>query len=369
MTQEASMPVTRNRRGATLPMTIIVIALMGVAVAISYARLSSERRITSDAQAQVDAFTVAQSGLSSYMAGRNAKPGASQDTTFTTLPGGTAVVSLRMLRESTTTLLPAVYVITSRGTATGATRFDSRIPAAERTVATYALWTPAPFDLNAAITSLGGMDKAGNSGAMSGVDVCGAQPPIPGVAVTTGTGVNGTNYTGNANPIDGNPDNTPVSLGTPGAAGTAKDQVGIDWAGIVAGTILPPDFVSPAWPTAAQMLNWPVIRVNNNPGADYTLQGSGKGILIVTGDMTINGSNDWQGLILVGGRIRSNGNNSTDGAVIAGLNVKLGQAVLPSDMNGTKQYRYDSCSLTRALGHIGSLQRVRNGWTDTWSSY
>jgi hypothetical protein len=57
------------------------------------------------------------------------------------------------------------------------------------------------------------------------------------------------------------------------------------------------------------------------------------------------------------------------GAVIGGLNVKLGEMVPVSQMNGTKSYQYDSCALARALGKIGSLQRVRNGWTDTWSSY
>jgi hypothetical protein len=371
------MPVW-NRRGATLPLTILVIALLGVGVAITYSRLSSERHITGDGQAQIDAHAVAQSGLNSYMAGINGKPGATANATITTPDGGTAVVNLRMLRESTTTLLPAIYVITSRGTATGAKRYDSKSPPAERTVATYALWTPAPFDLNAAVTSLGGMDKAGGSGVMSGVDACGAQPAIPGVAVTDGGGQPGTslsgsavstNYTGATGPIDGNPDNTPISLGTGGATGTAKDQVGVDWAGIVAGTFLPAEYVSPIWPTADQMLHWPVIRVNNNGGGDFTLPGDGKGILIVTGNLIISGSNDWEGLILVGGSIRSNGNNTTRGAVITGLNVKLGQTVPPSDMNGTKDYRYDSCALTRALGHVGSLQRVRNGWTDTWSSY
>lgn len=353
----------RNRRGATLPLTILVIALLGVSVAISYARLSSERRTTGDGQAQLQAFAVAQSGLSSYMAGRNGKPAGHQDTAFTDLPGGTALVSLQVLRESTTTLLPAVYVITSRGTATGVKSYDAKTPPAERTVATYALWTPANLDLNAAVTSLGGMDKAGGSGVMSGIDACGAMPAIPGVAVPNGT------YTGATSPIDGNPDNTPALLGTPGAGGTAKDEVAIDWAGITGGTVLPADFVSPAWPSAGQMANWPVIRVNNNPGATFDLPASGKGILIVTGNMTIGGSKDWEGLLLVGGSLRSNGNNTTRGAAIAGLNVKLGQAVGISDMNGTKDYRYDSCALTRALGHIGSLQRVRNGWVDTWSSY
>jgi len=368
----------RNRRGATLPLTILVIAIMGVAVAITYSRLGSERRITGDGQAQLDAFAVAQSGLNSYMSTRNAKPAAHQDTSYTDLPGGTALVSLQVLRESTTTLLPAIYVITSRGTATGAKRYDTRAPAAQRTVSTYALWTPAQFDLNAAVTSLGGMDKAGGSGVMSGVDACGAQPAIPGVAVSNGGGVTGTslsgaavatNYTGATGPIDGNPDNTPISLGTAGAAGTARDQVGVDWSGILAGTFLPAEYVSPAWPTAGQMADWPVIRVNNNGGADFTLPASGKGILIVTGNLIISGSRDWEGLMLVGGSIRSNGNNTTRGAVIAGLNVKLGQAVPLSDMNGNKDYRYDSCALTRALGHVGSLQRVRNGWSDTWSSY
>lgn len=71
----------------------------------------------------------------------------------------------------------------------------------------------------------------------------------------------------------------------------------------------------------------------------------------------------------IGGSVRSPGDNTTRGAVIAGLNVKLGQAVGISDINGTKDFRYDSCALTRALGHIGSLQRVRNGWVDTWPSY
>jgi hypothetical protein len=353
----------RNRRGATLPLTILVIAIMAVAVAITYSRLSSERRITGDGQAQVDAFAVAQSGLNNYLAGRNGKPGPSQDTIFTTLPGGAAQVSLRMLRESTTTLLPAVYIITSRGTNMGAKRYDSRTPPAERTVATYALWTPAPLDLDAAITSLGGMNKAGGSGTMNGNDACGIMPPIAGVAVPT----NGYTPAGNTGPIDGNPDNTPIELGPGGPAGTAKDEVDIDWAGIIAGTVLPPDFVHPFWP--GSFADWPVVRVNNNPGADFDLPSDGKGILIVTGNVTLGGSKTWEGVILAGGWVRSNGSNTVRGAVIAGLNIKLGQAVGESEMNGTKSYQYDSCALTRALGHVGSLQRVRNGWTDAWSSY
>jgi hypothetical protein len=358
-----------NRKGATLPLTILLLALMGVAVAITFNRISSERRITGDSRAQLGAFAVAQSGLNRFLSTLNGKPAGPFPVTvsYNDLPGGSARVDLTQLRESTTTLLPALYSITSRGTYTAGRRYDALSPSAQRTVGTYALWTPAPFDLNGAVTSLSGLDKAGNSGALDGNDRCGAAGAIPGVAVPTGT------FTGSNGPINGNPDNAPVYLGTQGTAGTFKDEVDIDWAGISAGTVLPPAFVAPAWPTAAQMNGWPVTKVNNTAGPDFVLPSSGKGILIVTGNLRINGAMpplQWEGLVLVGGNVVSNGDANIYGALITALNIKLGVNVPQQSIaNGTKVLQYDSCSLQRALGNVGSIQRVRNGWIDTWPSY
>jgi hypothetical protein len=357
------MSARLNRRGVTLPLSILVISLLGVAVAISYVRLSAERRTNGDLKAQMDAFTVAQSGLSRYLSSLpNGVRPVNGNVTYNDLPNGTARVDIRLIRDTTSTvpMLPAIYAVTSRGTNTTAKAFSAAAAPAQRTVGTFAVWTPAPFDLNAALTTLTAVNKNGAAGEMSGVDACGVMPSIPGVAVPTGT------YTGPTAPIDGIPDNTPVGLGTAGPTGTAKTQVGIDWSGILAGTTLPADYVyTTTWPTAAQMNSWPVIRVNGN----LTLPTDGKGILIVTGDLTLSGSANWDGLILVGGTLTSNGNNHTKGAVIGGLNVKIGQTVGASTLNGQKTYEYDSCALSHALGHIGSLQRVRNGWTDTWSNW
>jgi hypothetical protein len=356
-----SVLIRSNRRGAVLPLGIIVLMVMSVAVAITYARISAERRIGSDTRSQLGAFAVAQTGLNRYMATRNGKPGSSQDTTYTDLPGGTALISMRMIRESTTTLLPAIYIITSRGSYTAGKVYNSLTPSAQRTVATYALWTPAPFDLNAGFTSLSGIHKNGGSGSLSGVDHCGSMASIPGVAVPSNP-----TYTGDSTIIDGSPDNLPVEMGTGGTAGTAKDEVKIDWAGILAGTYLPAAYVYPTWPTATQMNDWPITRVNG----DLTLPSDGKGILIITGNLTISGGNQWDGLVLVGGTITSNGNNKVYGATVSGLNIKTGAAVgVTTVANGNKNFQYDSCDLARALGRVGSLQRVRNGWTDTWSSY
>src|SRR5687768_7547000 len=223
-----SVSVRLNRRGAVLPLSVIVLALMAVGVAITYTRISSERRIGGDAQARLGAFSVAQSGLNRFLANINGKPAGDQTAIFNDLPGGTAQVELRMLRESTNTLLPAVYAITSRGTYTAGKRYNALTPPAERTVGTFALWTPAPFDLNAAFTSLNGSGVRinGASPRLSGVDRCGgAMPSIPGVASPNGT------YDGQAVVLEGNPAGVAANLGTPGGGGTAAEEVDIDWAG------------------------------------------------------------------------------------------------------------------------------------------
>jgi hypothetical protein len=387
-----------NRRGATLPLTIIVLALMAVAVAISYNRISAERGISSDVKAQQGAFAVAQSGLNRYLAGLTAKPAYNpaswpanpviQTVTYTDLPGGTAQVDLAMLRESTTTLLPAVYVITSRGRYTAAKRWNSRIPAAERTVATYAIWRPAPFQMNGAITTLGPIDYNGNSATLSGIDRCGIQPNTAGVATPGVAGAPNTDPGDlslfNQQPptyIDGSPDNQAANLGQPYPAtgsGSAREAVQIDWAAVKGGTAFPADLTySGTWPpmnggAGLGMEDWPVIRVNNDGGADFTLPGSGKGVLIVTGNMIWNGTplKTWEGVILVGGSLTHNGAGNVYGGVVTNLNVKTGAPPSTTDIgNGTKTYWYDSCAISRAMGKIGSIQRVRNGWTDTWSSY
>jgi len=377
-----------NRRGATLPLTIIVLALMAVGVAVSYGRISAERVISSDVKAQQGAFAVAQSGLNRYLASLNGKPAAPvgwatwpnsvlATVNYNDLPDGTAQVNMIQLRDSTTNLLPAVYVITSRGRYTAAKRWNTRVPVAERTVAAYAVWTPAPFQMNGAITTLGPIAYNGNSATISGIDRCGIQPNTAGLSTPAA------DVSGFAHPdiIDGTPDNAAANQGAPYPAtgpGSAKQNLQMDWAGIVAGTAFPADLTySGTWPpmnggAALGMEDWPVIRVNNAGAADFTLPGSGKGILIVTGNMVWNGTplKTWEGVILIGGSLTHNGAGNVYGGVVTNMNVKTGAAPSSTDLgNGNKTYWYDSCAISRAMGKIGSIQRVRNGWTDTWSSY
>jgi Tfp pilus assembly protein PilX len=47
----------------SLPLVFLLMAILAIAVTAGFARVSEERRIVGDQQAQVDAFAVAQSGL------------------------------------------------------------------------------------------------------------------------------------------------------------------------------------------------------------------------------------------------------------------------------------------------------------------
>src|SRR5690606_9601666 len=139
------------------------------------------------------------------------------------------------------------------------------------------------MDVHAGWTSLTGIHKNGNSGSLSGVDRCGENPNVAGVAVPISPG-----YSGHTGPVSGSP---PIkSLGATPA--DAANAVQIDWAGIVAGTAVEPDYIIPgnSWPSS--FTDWPVIYIDN-PRSTYSLPGTDQGTLIVRGNLTISCNRTW----------------------------------------------------------------------------
>ena len=186
-------------------------------------------------------------------------------------------------------------------------------------------------------------------------------------------------YSGSLTPLTGTP--KVQSLGATAAA--ASTTVPFDWADIVSGNAITPDFLSDylgnGFPTtgwfASNGSSWPTIIVNNgpSPNREFTLSSFGRGLLIVYGDLRLNGNSaGWNGIIITGGKIRSNGSNQVSGATITGLNVKLGYAVTATDVDelmGTKRYLYNSCNVGSALNSLGALRVYQNSWANTFPSY
>ncbi len=367
---------TGDRRGVALLTTMLLVMLLLVAVTAAFTRSSSEFRTATDQTAVVDAFALAQSGLDSYLAGQPSMPTTLPDSQVFPLPGGRAVVTLRAARISGS---DSTFVLISRGENTTTNRYNRTATRATRTVAQLLRRSSGSLSIPAGFTALSGFDKNGNSGSLSGVDHCttGAAPlpSIPGVAVPQISTLNPLPmYTGHTGPINGNPDNVPVTIGTPGPSGTARNAIPVDWQGVVSQTAIVPHYYrsstgtwTPSSPPTSGSA-YPIVFIDG----DYTgkFPGNEQGILIVTGNITLNGNTDWNGILLVGGTLTSNGNNTVYGAILTGLNIMLGQAVpVQAVGNGTKIYQYDSCEITNALAPFSGWQRLGNAWVDSWPSY
>lgn len=348
-----------GRRGAALLLSILAIAILGAGLTGALLLSGVERRAVGDQLARAEALALAESGLERFVAGRaelgfTASPAGALESTRVQLAGGYADVVLERLRAAGPQT-PALYAIRSRGVAT--TGQLSGVPAAERTVRVLAQWQAGTGTLPVlgAVTGLAGIVKTNSNGTISGVDQCLAQPTIGGVAVPAGGYVQNGRWIPSGNP----------AVRSLGPSATAPDSVVINWSGIASGTAIQEDVAIPgaAWPSFGNPTYWPIILVTGN----YTLPSTGRGVLIVTGSLTIgNNGRNWNGLILVGDRLIVTANTTVQGAVIAGLNRKLGTPVAATTISSgnNRVFRYNSCDIASALNRFSGLAVLQ----DTWSA-
>ena len=353
---------TNARRGFAIPTALLVSLMLVVLLTASFSLISTERRVTDNARTQTDAVSIAEGGIEHYMVERASMgftgvPAASESTRVVLAHGYVDVVST--LVRPMTGVRPATYLIRAHGVRTSPSGVANAV-AAERTVAEFAFWQRGSVGTNAAWTSLSGLHKNGGSGTIDGHDMCASAPDAAGVSVPTAPGYT---QTGGASVPTGSP---PIyDMGTQSQANT---EARIDWDGIVNHGAITPDIALPggSWPSFASPTYWPVIIVTG----DMALPTTGRGMLIVTGNLTMSGAEAWDGVVLVGNNVISNGNNTVTGAVVTGLNEKLGIAVPTNDIgNGTKTFRYNSCSIASALQQYGRLEPYGNAWLDDWATY
>lgn len=346
-----------KRDGFAIPMAILLIGIITAGVVGAFARVESEQAVVDDRHRETDAYALAEAGLNQYFSMRRGLP---RDTTLT-LPGGEAEIHVELVREEVDKA--ALYAVRS----TGRPFVSGRAAPASHDIVQLAWFRRGDMQVHSAWTSISGLLKNGNAGALSGYDKCGTefmtgcvcQPAKAGVAVPTGE------YDGKTNPVEGDPPILEM-----GSREQMADQINIDWDAIVNHDALSADYRIPpdAWPYAAfaDTSFWPTIYIEGNT----SLPSNGRGTLIVRGDLTLGGGDEWTGIVLVGGKITDNGQGHIRGAVVSGLNIKIGETVdASSRANGTKTYDYDSCAVTRAATEQSTLRPMRNTWMDNWAAY
>jgi Tfp pilus assembly protein PilX len=415
---------SRAREGFALPLAIMVLALLSIGLVAGFAMSTSEQAATASQRAQARAYSYAQSGLEAFLTQRKEfRAGCTPTAPYTKaqaaacgfcpqcwLANGTTVAgsvnsnldTLPTVAESVTVAFKVgtdtiahafvraipvwVNVATGRGTyfvtSTGTDRKTSIATGngttrrASRTVGVYVTWSKATMNVMGALVSFSGIIKNG-TGAISGVDQCGKDTNVVGINVPLEEQVK---LNGSASTFvpTGNP-----PYDTLKTFSQDSSQTKLDWAGITSGTTMPADInitaTSSAFPSTGTFSSdtnyWPIIHVFNRSASwtgTWTLPNQGRGILIVDGNLNINGSNQWDGVVLVGGQLTSNGNNVTSGTVMAGLNRLIGLsagAVDDADLNGEKSYMYNSCSVKKATSSMARYTMLPNTWMDNVAQY
>lgn len=355
----------RNRSGFAIPAAILVIGILSISLAAGFSLVIAERRGVDDQKAQVSAFVLAEQGLQMFFVRRDSlgyrstPPATREGPVRIMMKGGYADVELDMIKPAQGSLA-GLYVVRSKGVQTQGAIGGT--PAGVRTVAQYAAWEPASIDVLSGWTAIQGIQKNGSSGSFLGVDACGDSAAVAGVAVPTVPGFN--------RPMTA--DSTEYFASNPLQA--SKDVL-IKWAGILDKTALTPQYTIPpdALPSFSDTTFYPtILMVGDVPSSTWNSMpaAGGRGMLIVTGNISSLGNNfNWKGIVLVGGDITGNGSSNIQGAVISGLNWKLGIAVPIDTANGTKNYLYNSCEVAKALRGLGALVPLPNTWVDNWVEY
>ena len=375
----------KNREGFALPLVILIIAILTAALAAGFSATSAEIETNAAQRSTNRAFVVAQSGLEQFLVRRNeagfcqacmADPTDSTnngiDSARVTVARGYVDVIARRVRPYVDDKNPALFFIKARGVDTsksGQLGGAARAMKAERTVGVYALWNTNTMKVLGSWTSLTGLNKKGTAGVISGADQCNMKDTVAGVVTPRGDLTISGNWTAIGNP----------PADTFKTTAQLENNVGVDWNAVKNGnaiqadiTIPPGNFPDVGWFLADTINRWPIIHVLG----DFNLPNKGQGMLIVDGDLAINGSDMWDGVILVGGKLSSNGINTVAGATISGLNKLLGATPDTSeinsdnsDANGNKNFLYNSCKVSRATQAMRTYKTMPNTWMDNVVSW
>jgi hypothetical protein len=400
----------RNRDGFAMFMALGALVIIGVLVAASSMISLQETRLGQNSLAQARAFAVAEYGLNRIQADWDRTPNLTMDVgdppfkdTFD-LAGDTAFVHYLRLNNET-------FWIVSEGIAMVGTNVSVARQGRKRLGAILRLRIPT-IKSEGAITANGTIKVSGST-AIDGSnnvppgweDKCDASKPAKaGIAIPTTASTADINE---KNIISGSPKilksatagsaSTYVSFGDenwnslaglanlkylngvlpdagPRVSGGACDRAhqsnwGEPWR---AGEDNVPNNPNPALTPLCENY-FPIIFATcpapwPTPPATCTISfngGRGQGIMLIYGDLFINGNLDWYGLIVVSGDIKKgNGSPVIYGSV---MSANSDMDLENSAFTGSSTFNYSQCSLERAMrGTALVLQARERSWTELY---
>jgi Tfp pilus assembly protein PilX len=387
---------TRARPGFAMFMALGALVIIAVLVAGSSFITLQETRLGQNQLIQSRAFAAAEYGLNKIQADWDKTPnlGMNNGETYTmnyTLDGqGTCDVRMTRLNNET-------FWLVSTGTAVAGNSVTSNRKATKRVGALIRLRIPT-INANGAITTNGQIQVKGSS-VVNGNNVdpngwtgCSSAPNKPGLVVPPGV-VPDIQKASNVVVTSPNPiyatdplaadDNTYVRFGDEtwtslettanqafygnvpdpapttivGDATTCNKANPNNWGEPQrgAGSVAPcynyfPIIFATCNPRPSPVTHLPACLISFN-------QGRGQGILLIDGDIKMNGQFEWFGLIIVSGDVgKGNGAAHITGGVMA-RNADIDQT--GSDVSGNITFQYSACSIERAMRGSASVSQAK----------
>ena len=345
--QHRRAPGGNEMRGFALPTAMLVLLLVSLMAAGGFLVTWLDGRAARAFIRSTEAYYAAESGLAAALALAEA-PNPSVPPVSAGAGGATlSFEPLIDLRPGET-----IFRVESLGqVVSGGATF-------ERSVGQL-LWVAEPPRVPAALILAGAVVGSGPAGSISGLDPvggsCPEQPsPVAGVA-----------YWGGSPPT---PDSTlsiagaPPSRRIPDGVSLAA-ETGIRWTELLAPfgpsptATIPPD----PWPVAGA--GWPYIRATGSKTRGAS--SSGRGALVVEGDLILGRGFAWSGLILVGGSLLLDGDVALTGSVASGL---AGGAGAAADFGGHRiDLRFDACAVAEAARALAAPAAAIPGtWYEVW---
>jgi type II secretory pathway pseudopilin PulG len=361
--------VNARQRGFVLPTTVLVVALLTVLLTSAFVLAAAEWRTTDNSQSASRSTAMAQAGLESYFAMNRALTStAESDSVIINMPGGFADVRARRL------IAPGgdtagLWFVRSHGI-TGGSFYGGQL-VAYRYVGTLARLFTTSFPARAAVLAVNGFgvaDRPTDAYPVSGADVdisgCTSSDTVPLIVPSGMYSASGTT--------------PPGSVQYAASSTAAADLSRIDWATIANGDFTPDFTITSSSELPGSTSPYRVYFVNGDISVTDVGGGNARrGILVATGNVTLQANARWDGIIIAGGLLSVNpgsANFQIRGLLITGLNVMLGAVVdvnsihrgnPPSGATGAR-IQWSSCIVREASAAIQGFRPVRGTWQDTW---
>jgi hypothetical protein len=389
MKEQGMKRILRDERGMALAVAIFALVVVGALVAGAFFAGTQEQRVGENQRRVFTSFGVAEAGAQErviswdpvQMNKRAQYPADSVVVANQPAPNGTGSYGGYSYK-----LGPNLFLIdvTGRDRASAAGVIAGGGGSRQR-LGLITRIAPIDFGIHASLTTQGSTSLSGNAN-VNGADQvpdgwtsCDLPgPPQPGIRDQGGNVTESGNGTVTGNPpVVNDPtinNNTFTTFG-----GATYDQLAARANVVLSGGTYKtnPNFGGPSGCDKTDLLNWgdgmnpatacgnyyPIIHIVGSA----TLNGDqGQGILLVDGDLDVQGSYQFFGIVIILGDLKTSGGGSTDAHFWGGVMAKNADLSV-QNLSGKATLNYSSCSILSALQATSPISMMRSrGWVQLY---